>query len=73
MIPNLQSDNCCSMGHVVPPPPSHLGLTQPQLDVFHGTAQLPGLLVHQPFFMASLLQTLDGMGQTLQHSLVFTV
>lgn len=29
--------------------------------------------MHQSFFMASLLQTLDGMGQALQHSLVFNV
>lgn len=73
MTPKLPSDKCFSKGHLASLPSSHLGLTQPQLDVFHGTSQLPGLLVYQSFFMASLLQTLDSMGQTLQDSLMFTV
>lgn len=29
--------------------------------------------MNQAFFMATLLQTLDGLGEALQHSLVFTV
>lgn len=61
-----------TLSRPAPPPAAHLGLTQPQLYVLHRSAQLPGLLMHQPLLMASLLQTLDGLGQALQHSLVLT-